>query len=567
MNARFFYVATLSFIVAVAVGTAVSLVPSYFLLSILFGAALLAVSCLYRTFPAHSLVAIVAVGLLASGGGLWRAHQVVEKYATSPLAERVGQQVTFEGMVAREPDAREKSIQLHIRTQDASDLILVSVDRYSEVSYGDMVVVSGKLDRPEEFVTDLGRTFLYPEYLKAKGIQFRISFAQVEVLERGGGNPVVASLLSFKDAFVTKLGTVLSEPQSGLGVGLLLGVKRALGEELEEAFRKTGIIHIVVLSGYNVMLVVAFVLFILGTFLPFTARAVFGIVAIILFALLVGLSPTVVRASIMAVLVLLAPLLGRQYNLMRALIVAGCGMVLINPYILLYDVGFQLSFLATLGLILVAPQFELMLMRAPNTLKVREFFIATLATQVAVSPLLLYQIGELSLIALVVNVLVLPMVGVAMLLTFITGMLAFVSMPLASIVAVPAHFSLLYIIECARWFAGVPYASVVAPAFPLWLMGLAYAVMGISWYMLTQRKSVLENSKNKNYLPTQTMKDTDDVLATDKWTVISEELFISNMKKRQVVLTGEEKLVATPAMAPSAIKKKQTTAEIPIFFR
>jgi competence protein ComEC len=341
----------------------------------------------------------------------------------------------------------------------------------------------------------------------------------------------------------------------------LLGVKRALGEELEEAFRKTGIIHIVVLSGYNVMLVVAFVLFILGTFLPFAARALFGIVAIVLFALLVGLSPTVVRASIMAVLVLLAPLLGRQYNIMRALIFAGCGMVFINPYILLYDVGFQLSFLATLGLILVAPQFELMLMSAPNTLKVREFFIATLATQVAVSPLLLYQIGELSLVALLVNVLVLPMVGVAMLLTFITGMLAFVSLPLASIVAVPAHFSLWYIIECARFFALVPYAVVEAPPFPVWLMAAAYILMGISWYILIQRSSQIGNNEERNKnLKRDLLKTANEI---KNWTVVEEDSIVSTKMIK-------EKAVVVPVASTITMKEENDVkreGEVPIFFR
>lgn len=552
MQARFFYVGTLSFVLAIAVGTAVSVVPAQFLLLLLLGVALTAVAYLYRSAPAHLLVLTVAIGLLGSGVGLWRAHLAVERYATSSLHAQVGQAVALTGVVAREPEEREKSMQLFVRVEDTSDMVLVSVDRFSEVLYGDTVSVSGTLAVPEAFVTDFDRTFLYPEYLKAKGVQFRISFAQVTVLESGGGNQIVAGLLSFKDAFVLKLGTVLSEPQSGLGVGLLLGVKRALGEELEEAFRKTGIIHIVVLSGYNVMLVVAFVLFILGTFLPFVARAVFGIIAIILFALLVGLSPTVVRASIMAVLVLLAPLLGRQYDLLRALMVAGCGMIVLNPYILLYDVGFQLSFLATLGLILVAPQFELLLMRAPNTLKVREFFIATLATQVAVSPLLLYQIGELSLIALVVNVLVLPMVGVAMLLTFITGLLAFVSLPLASIAAVPTHFSLLYIIECARFFAGVPYATVATPPFPLPLMGVMYGVLGVSWYVVTQRRG-------RNQLPTVKIASrATNTVSVEQWTVVPEE---------EVVATGAKEVGQLVKPVRTTNKKSAPLDEVPIFFR
>jgi competence protein ComEC len=553
MNARLFYTAIFSFVTAVALGTVIVVAAPYYFFLLLLGGALGVVAFLYRALSSHLLVTTCAIALVAAGGGLWRAHSSVTQYAMSSLWSEVGQKVVLTGQIVREPDVRERTTQLYVRVDGASDIILVSVDRYTDVAYGDTVTATGKLTVPEEFTTDLGRTFLYPEYLKAKGVQFQISFATVEVLERGGGNPIIAGLLTFKEAFVGKLGLVLSEPQSGLGVGLLLGVKRALGEELEEAFRKTGIIHIVVLSGYNVMLVVAFVLFILGTFLPFTARAVCGIIAIVLFALLVGLSPTVVRASIMASLVLLAPLLGRRYHLLRALMVAGCVMIFINPYILLYDVGFQLSFLATLGLILVAPQFELLFMRAPNTLKVREFFIATLATQVAVAPLLLYQIGELSLIALIVNVLVLPMVGVAMLLTFITGMVAFVSLPLANISAIPTHFSLLYIIECARFFAGVPYAVVSAPPFPVWLMAVAYGVMGVSWYMVTQKGKLVARSGDA-LLAHQVLPR-----GIDTWTVVSEETV-----REQRAEKDSSRVVG--ALAPT-IKPVSPKDEEPIFFR
>ncbi|MCB9810775.1 ComEC/Rec2 family competence protein, partial [Candidatus Nomurabacteria bacterium] len=255
-------------------------------------------------------------------------------------------------------------------------------------------------------------------------------FAEVEVVDHDKGNLVISKLLNFKSAFMDNLEKVIAEPAVGLGEGLLLGVKQALGDELEEAFRKTGIIHIVVLSGYNIMLVVAFVMLVLGYFLSRRWRTVFGILAIISFALLVGLSATVVRASIMASLLLIAQATGRIYLVLRALLVAGFIMLLFNPLLLVYDVGFQLSFMATLGLILLTPQLERLFTKIPNLAGARMFLTATIATQIAVLPLLLYQIGQFSVVSVLVNLLVLPMVPVAMLLTFITGMLGFVSMKL-----------------------------------------------------------------------------------------------------------------------------------------
>jgi competence protein ComEC len=260
---------------------------------------------------------------------------------------------------------------------------------------------------------------------------------------------------------------------------VLLGVKRALGEDLERTFRETGIIHIVVLSGYNVMIVVSALTYLL-TFLFFPrTRMIIGISAIFTFALLVGLSATVVRACIMAVLLLIAQTTGRTYAVLRALVLAGVVMLLTNPYLLVHDPGFQLSFLATLGLILLSPYIEKRLTRIPETLGVRGFVTATLATQLFVLPLLLYHTGLFSVVSIFVNVLVLPMVPVAMLLTFLTGTLGMVSHTLGILVGFLAHVSLAYIIKVAELFGAFLLASFSAPAFPFWVVVLAYGAMAV----------------------------------------------------------------------------------------
>ena len=133
-------------------------------------------------------------------------------------------------------------------------------------------------------------------------------------------------------------------------------MKRALGKDLEEVFRTVGIIHIVVLSGYNIMIVADAIMRVLALFFFPRTRLIIGVGTIALFAILVGLSATVVRASMMAALVLIARGTGRQYAVLRALAFAGTVMLLINPYLLVYDPVFQLSFLATLGLILLSPE-------------------------------------------------------------------------------------------------------------------------------------------------------------------------------------------------------------------
>ncbi|MCB9814606.1 ComEC/Rec2 family competence protein [Candidatus Nomurabacteria bacterium] len=421
----------------------------------------------------------IALGILRTEIATW-------KFDDSPLSAQLEQKVELQGKVIQEPDYREKSVHLYVET--ANDVVLVTADRLSNVNYGDIISVAGKLTKPEEFTTELGRTFNYPGYLMARGVQYKISFATVAVLETRQGNPIVAALLDVKRLFITSLEQVIFEPQVGLGEGLLLGVKSSLGEDIEENFRRTGIIHIVVLSGYNVMLVVAFFMLLFSFFLPLRVRIIAGIISIAAFALIVGLSATVVRASIMVSLVLIAQASGRRYDVLRGLLFAGMVMIFVNPFLLLYDIGFQLSFMATLGLLLIVPQFEVSLVKTSNLWGIRDFFLATVATQIAVLPLLMFHIGQVSLISVVVNVLVLPLVPVAMLLTFISGLVGFFSGQLAGLIGYLASISLNYILMVADWFAHVPLAAVTVPQFSALGVLVMYGLMAVGLVIWRNKK-------------------------------------------------------------------------------
>jgi competence protein ComEC len=427
----------------------------------------------------------------------------------SPLLESVGEKVTLEGIVVREPDVRTRVVQLTVRVEE--DLVLVSTDRFTPVSYGDSVTVIGQIEVPEAFETDLGRMFDYKGYLKARGTTFVVPFAKVEVTDSGKGNKIISSLLSFKHAFIQKLEAAIPYPYVGLGTGLLLGVKQSLGESLEEAFRTAGIMHIVVLSGYNMMIVIMFVSSFLAFFFPQRVQLFFGAIAICAFTLMVGLGASVVRASVMALLVLLAQATGRTYAVLRALFAVGVLMLLLNPYLLVYDVGFQLSFIATLGLIVVAPAIERYALFMPSIFGLRGFLITTVAVQIFVTPILLYQIGEFSIVAVFVNLAVLPMVAPAMLLTFLTGVLGFFHAGLGTLMGYFAYLSLGYIITIAEFASSVPFAAVAIPKFPFAIVVISYGLLGYWLWRLRQTPEVTESEELQ-----ESQED------FSKWTIVDE---------------------------------------------
>jgi competence protein ComEC len=484
MSSFHFYLAVLAFAGGIALRTfyPLGLTTALVLAAAAFAAAAIWWAARHPIFLASSL------GLFFLALGLLRMDFAAAQFGSSPLEAEVGRTLTLHGAVARKPDVRETFTHLYVRTEHG--LILVSVSRHTDVRYGDVVSATGRLERPESFETDLGRIFNYPGYLNARGVEYRLAFATVSIEARDRGHPFIAALLNFKHSFTSALALVLPEPQYGLGVGMLLGMRQALGEELETAFRETGIIHIVVLSGYNVMLVVAFVSFLLAAFLPLWPRTIVGLFAIASFALMVGLSATVVRASIMASLFLLAYALGRVYEALRGLFLAGAVMLAVNPHLLAFDIGFQLSFMATLGLILALPHFESRLVRVPARIGLREFGLATLVTQLAVLPLLLYHVGEISVVSVVVNMLVLPLVPLAMFFTFALGLLSMLAPTAAMPLLYPAYASLQYIIVVAEWFASLPFAAVTVPEFGfLWVIAM-YVALGGAFFWWSKRRRI-----------------------------------------------------------------------------
>lgn len=441
-----------------------------------------------NTAAARSFFVAASVLQLSCALGMMRMEAAVLNEYASTLHAHVGQQMVLEGVIIAPPELREKNQHLIVETEDTK--VLVLADRFARFAYGDAVTVEGTISLPEAFETDIGRVFDYRGYLRARGIEYSIAYAEVTVEAHARANPVFAHLYALKDSFMGQITQYLGPPHSGLGVGLLLGVKQALGDELELAFRKAGIMHIVVLSGYNIMLVIVFVMYVLSFFFPFRIRLLLGMLAIAAFAVLVGPTATVLRASLMASLLLLATLTGRTYAVIQALLATGLAMLLINPYLLVHDVGFQFSFIATLGLIVLSPVIERHARFMPEAFGLRGFLVTTIAAQVFVTPILLYQIGEFSLVAVLVNLLVLPMVPVAMLLTFAVGVLAYVAPALAAFVAFFAHQSLAYIIGVAQWFASLPFSTITIPPFPFVLVGVSYVLILVLLYRAAEVKDV-----------------------------------------------------------------------------
>lgn len=417
------------------------------------------------------MIPVVLVGLLFVTIGVARMHVAVPQIV---LDERLDSEISFIGTVEREPDIRETYTNLILESEDFAHRILVRASQYQDFGYKDEVRVTGTLDTPKNFEGDTGRVFSYQGYLAKDDIRYIVAFPEVEIIAQS--ETPTGFLFKLKGDYLDSLKRLLPEPSAALAGGITVGERRSLGKELTQAFRDTGLIHIVVLSGYNIAIIVMFISAIL-VFLPEKPRFTVAIIAIALFTVLVGASATVVRAALMGSIGAVGAMAKRTYSALHALVVAGFAMLLWNPYLLLYDPSFQLSFIATLGLLLGVPLLVPHLRFIPDKFALREPIAATIATQIAVLPLLAYMVGEVSLVALVVNALVLPFVPLAMLFVFLTGVLGSVLAAFAVPFAFISHGLLVYTIKIVELFATLPFAKVALPEFSLWVVGMLYVML------------------------------------------------------------------------------------------
>jgi len=401
---------------------------------------------------------------------------------------------TVKGIVAAEPDVRPRQVNLHvdahqIRVEDewqgVEGTVLVQASRYPRYAYGDKVEMSGLLETPPEF-----EDFSHRDYLANRGVYSILRRPQIKLLAHGQGNPIHAALLAFKDRALSAIGATLPEPEASVLAGILLGIGHGLPEDLEEAFSITGTTHVLVISGSNIAFL-AGILTAIGHRLIGKQKATpFVLAGIAMYTILVGADAAVVRAAIMGGLYVLALHYGRQSHALTALIAAASVMTLSDPRTL-WDVGFQLSFAATLGLILLVPPMqealegwlrnwlsETRVRQALNVLN--DACIVTVAAQLTTTPIILTTFGRLSLVSLLTNFLILPAQPGVMIWGGIATLLGLVWLPLGQAVGWVAWLFLTYTVRIVEVTARIPFAAIDIQR-PSWIVIWLYYGLLLGW--------------------------------------------------------------------------------------
>ncbi len=451
-------------------------------------------------------LALACLGVLSLGAARYQAAQPA--FAPGDLAwyNDLDEPLEITAVVVKPPDVRDTYQQVRLRAESISadsweearpvdGMLLAYLPRTSTWHYGDRLRLYGALLTPSE-----SEDFSYKAYLARQQVYSLMPFASASLLESGQGNPVVAAIFSFKANALKLVYRFLPDPEASLVAGIVLGVESGIPEDVKNDFRDTGTSHIIAISGFNITIVAGLFAMLFGRALGPRRGALAALLAIAVYTLMVGGDAPVVRAAIMGGLSLFARQVGRRQHGLNSLAFTAALMSAANPNIL-WDVGFQLSFTATLGLVLYAEPwskaFEGWLGRwvsAPKarqiTAPISEYFLLTLAAQLTTLPVILYHFERLSLISLPANIAILPAQPPVMILGGLSVLLGSLAPFLGQGIAYLVWPFIAYTIRMVAWLAAFDQSVLVLSKVPLWFVAAYYLLMlalTVLWPRLRQR--------------------------------------------------------------------------------
>ncbi len=418
----------------------------------------------YRTIRGLLFGVVLGGAILLGAFAIWNEEKVLP-------SELFGNRA-FDATVVS-IDRRLGRTNLTIRDEEYSEKIQLFLYQTTKVLPGDKISVRGVIEQPEVFLTDNGRLFDYPAYLSGKGIVGVGQNVQIVLQEKGKPSlSRVATMLRFHIADM--YATHLSFPIDGVIAGMTVGYQGALPETIQDLFRNTGVLHVLVLSGYNITLLAGFLGLLLRR-LPFRLRTVLIIISIAMLVMISGSGIASVRAGIMGGIALVAGLSIRTYRPLRALVLAYLFFFFLSPRTIFSDPGFHLSFLATAFMVLGLPKIERLFLFIPKTrgVDLRELLMLAVSLPLFMLPYTMYFSGAFPLASPVANILLALATPLLMVLGIVVLLFSWIS-PIAHIFGVIASVVGQAVLWMLEGFAQLPIWQT--PGLPWWAVAGVYSI-------------------------------------------------------------------------------------------
>lgn len=456
-----------------------------------------AISCLiliivFNRFGKTAVLILLSLLFFTAGGILFNNSQ---KVYTSGLKEIYGKQITFQGYVDSEVEKDGDKLVFIFKAdrKPVSAKLMVNLyggsgSDYGKIGYRTRLSLNAVINKPKPATNPGG--FNYERYLASQGVSGTVnllSYANIRVVGNEPGGWINKLGFKIKNTVLGIVEYCLDKNQAGLLAGMIIGYKDGLDENAFQAFSKAGLTHIMVASGMNVAFIILPLMFLFDKLrLGNKTSGFITIFVLILFIFVAGFSASVVRAVIMGIIILSGKIIMRETDIYTSISAAALILLFINPYTL-YDIGFQLSFMATLSLVMFYPAIKkaVTYRRIPEI--VSDTLAATLAAQLGVVPVTLYYFNNLSLISVISNLLVVPMVQIITIIGFVMVFAGLLNIRLAVLIGYINNSFLSFVLFVTEISSKVPYASLKLPTPPIWLVLLYYIII---LYLFKWRQSL-----------------------------------------------------------------------------
>jgi competence protein ComEC len=431
----------------------------------------------FFVFYKNKIAMLVSLAILMFVFGFYLTQKKLDKINSFKDAP---EEIEFSGrgIIASEPKIKDSKQDLIFSSDSINYSVLIQESAFENYAYGEEIDLKCQLELPKNMADS---DFDYKAYLARQDIFYICQKPSIEKTGKNLGNHFYSAIVALKNKFSANIYALIPSPEAALLEGLIIGGSGNLSKEIKNNFSRTGMTHIVAVSGYNITIVAEY-LMLIGLFWGLWRRQAFwfALIGIWIFILMTGFPASAIRAGVMGTLLLYAMKNGRLANAGNAILCSAAVMLWWNPLLLRYDVGFQLSFLATLGIVYFYPLFEKYfgekLKKYPVAISfIAEILFMSLSAQIFVLPIILFNFQTLSLISPITNILVLPILPITMLIGFFAIAVSFTFQPLAVLFSWLAYLPLRYEILVINYFANLKFSAFSA--------GLSWQEM-LVWYII-----------------------------------------------------------------------------------
>ncbi len=547
------------------------LTGNYFDLSTLILLSLIIITLfLLLSFRNEQNLRVIFLTLLLALAGFWRYELKTKDLPINHISNftHLSGRVELTGIISADPDIREDKTFIELDTREllfngkrinTEGKVLLKIKHPTGLfNYGDLIRFNGYLYSP--YPSKNPRAFDYRKYLNSKDIFACMSLGQdseIALLEKKQGNFFISGVVfPVKHYILGFFKRNLAAPHQAILSGFVLGERRGIPKEIYKLFTDTGTLHLLAISGSNVALVV---LIFSGFFrlvrLPYRLSLLLVFPMLLIFSFVTGNQPSVVRASIMASLFLLSLLIERERDVLNLWALAALVILFINPSSL-FDVGFQLSFVATLGLILWVPKLESLLISGlPNRfLKscVALPFFVSLSAQLFTYPITAYYFNRISLYSLLANLLIVPLTGLVVTVGVISAFLSLLSLKFSLLFTSFNWLGLDLIIKILSFFSSLPYADLNVPSPPSIYILFFYLSLLVIIFQKTLKRFVIASLFSILVLGGLPLLFNHPILQTDELKIT----FLSASGETALIETPQdEKILINLSDNPSDVEK------------